>query len=932
MPAKGRVAAADGKAAKRRRVVPRADEDVIVIQDEDDAMSGSRAGGSGGDGSPALPTVQRLLAKLEALQQTQVGREDKAGSKQATQHGKGKKKAAVEMHSNKYGWSKGTGFGGSHDTSKRDEDMLRRTQAKEEEIDNAFTGLVNQLLSVLEQQTAKHDTCFMLLSCSGLAWGVHRLLSNQSLLEIGRRSAAYKRLLALLSFFARSDQCCTKGTHVYASLLVAPLHPRGWAQPPPRSEPDPEAPPEAAPSLEVPRRSGRAAKKIKDKHVTNEAGRRDLSTDAGDKAPTEAELAAMDTIASLLQSLQAQASLFVSLTKSSGAARGDEACSGPKSKSGGGKVVGKEGGADDETANALALNLFISDTADAVKKIVDTCIEKGQLVPRGHEGNAVEDGCTEGQREAGLKRERDTSEGLEGGRGLVGGRAKGKEAKVDDKAVWTEEDDAAYRLELGPKRFKTIALLEMVEKGRATFALDVDGPAFSQPPKPMWGGMPSMAGHSVASLLSQISSSSPGPPNAWMAAVATASPPGVGGPSEASGLLLPTSALTGPMAGTYAGSGSGSSMGAAAGKPSAQTMRGRMTRIASEITSLASNLPIEAGSSIFVRVDEDRPDVLKALIVGPEDTPYENGLFEFDILLPLAYPESPPQVRLITTGGGRVRFNPNLYQDGKVCLSLLGTWTGPSWNAATSTLLQVLVSIQALILVPDPYFNEPGFEGSMGTKQGAAASKQYNTSIRRHTLKVAIHEQLTNTKSVFRDVILRHCLRKRSKLLAQCDLWKKEADALKATAEKEKSSKGGEGHFPDSDLHSLFGPGGLGMMLGLPLPPPAPGRMSVAADMGTVCQDLRKLLLSLRPSDLLSLSQEVDMGGCSSSAIGSASITATTGGGGGKDTIVISDDDSEGSEKQPKRQKKGKKAVVKRGGAIDINSGSSSTNARFVEP
>ena len=46
---------------------------------------------------------------------------------------------------------------------------------------------------------------------------------------------------------------------------------------------------------------------------------------------------------------------------------------------------------------------------------------------------------------------------------------------------------------------------------------------------------------------------------------------------------------------------------------------------------------------------------------------------------------------------------------------------------------------------------------------------------------------------------------------------------------------------------------------------------------------------------------------------------------------MISDDDSEGSEKQPKRQKKGKKAVVKRGGAIDINSGSSSTNARCVE-
>jgi len=35
---------------------------------------------------------------------------------------------------------------------------------------------------------------------------------------------------------------------------------------------------------------------------------------------------------------------------------------------------------------------------------------------------------------------------------------------------------------------------------------------------------------------------------------------------------------------------------------------------------------------------------MQALIVGPEDTPYENGLFEFDILLPLSYPQSPPQV------------------------------------------------------------------------------------------------------------------------------------------------------------------------------------------------------------------------------------------------------------------------------------------------
>lgn len=47
------------------------------------------------------------------------------------------------------------------------------------------------------------------------------------------------------------------------------------------------------------------------------------------------------------------------------------------------------------------------------------------------------------------------------------------------------------------------------------------------------------------------------------------------------------------------------------------------------------------------------------------------------------------QVKFLTTGGGRCRFNPNLYNCGKVCLSLLGTWSGPSWDPATSTLLQV---------------------------------------------------------------------------------------------------------------------------------------------------------------------------------------------------------------------------------------------------
>ena len=57
---------------------------------------------------------------------------------------------------------------------------------------------------------------------------------------------------------------------------------------------------------------------------------------------------------------------------------------------------------------------------------------------------------------------------------------------------------------------------------------------------------------------------------------------------------------------------------------------------------------------------------LQVLITGPSDTPYANGAFEFDVYFPQDYPNSPPYINLETTGNHTVRFNPNLYNDGKV--------------------------------------------------------------------------------------------------------------------------------------------------------------------------------------------------------------------------------------------------------------------------
>ncbi|KAI0031247.1 hypothetical protein K488DRAFT_79164 [Vararia minispora EC-137] len=173
-----------------------------------------------------------------------------------------------------------------------------------------------------------------------------------------------------------------------------------------------------------------------------------------------------------------------------------------------------------------------------------------------------------------------------------------------------------------------------------------------------------------------------------------------------------------------------------------------------ELSTMATSLP----PGIWVRVDEVRNDVIKILIAGPVGTPYEGGLFEFDCFMPLRYPHIPPQMHLRTTGGGTVRFNPNLYSNGKVCLSLLGTWSGrpeEMWSPGRSTLLQVVISIQSMILTEFPYFNEPGFGEADPNK---AESLEYNKNIRRQTIKWAIIEWMKDEHrhGLWADVIMSH--------------------------------------------------------------------------------------------------------------------------------------------------------------------------------
>lgn len=114
-----------------------------------------------------------------------------------------------------------------------------------------------------------------------------------------------------------------------------------------------------------------------------------------------------------------------------------------------------------------------------------------------------------------------------------------------------------------------------------------------------------------------------------------------------------------------------------------------------------------AEQGIFYTMDES--DITKgwALLKGPENTPYEGCLLRFSFLFPSDYPFSPPKVTF-ETSDARTRFHPNLYVDGKVCLSILGTYSGPSWSGAQS-LNSILFSLLAL-LDDNPLSHEPAYE------------------------------------------------------------------------------------------------------------------------------------------------------------------------------------------------------------------------------
>ena len=108
----------------------------------------------------------------------------------------------------------------------------------------------------------------------------------------------------------------------------------------------------------------------------------------------------------------------------------------------------------------------------------------------------------------------------------------------------------------------------------------------------------------------------------------------------------------------------------------------------------------------FIYFDKSNFMKIYLMIIGPKGSPYEDGFLFFELIFNDKYPFDPPKVTFLNMNQN-VRIHPNLYSNGKVCLSILGTWQGPKW-LPTMSLNTIALTIQS-ILGDNPLNNEPAY-------------------------------------------------------------------------------------------------------------------------------------------------------------------------------------------------------------------------------
>lgn len=113
-----------------------------------------------------------------------------------------------------------------------------------------------------------------------------------------------------------------------------------------------------------------------------------------------------------------------------------------------------------------------------------------------------------------------------------------------------------------------------------------------------------------------------------------------------------------------------------------------LKRIQKELTDLARDPPAQCSAGPV------GDDVFhwQATIMGPNESPYQGGVFFLTIHFPTDYPFKPPKVAFTT----RI-YHPNINSNGSICLDILRS----QWSPAL-TISKVLLSICSLLCDPNP--------------------------------------------------------------------------------------------------------------------------------------------------------------------------------------------------------------------------------------
>ena len=116
-------------------------------------------------------------------------------------------------------------------------------------------------------------------------------------------------------------------------------------------------------------------------------------------------------------------------------------------------------------------------------------------------------------------------------------------------------------------------------------------------------------------------------------------------------------------------------------------------RIMREMSLLSKDPP--PGVAAYTPQPSDMTKI-RAQITGPEESPFESGIFLVTVNITRRYPFEPPRCRFLTPV-----YHPNIDSGGRICLDTLKSPPAGSWSPAVS-LPSLLLSIRSLMATPNP--------------------------------------------------------------------------------------------------------------------------------------------------------------------------------------------------------------------------------------